>query len=365
MITYLLLCILPLTFFDGLAIQKPVSLKKDLKKRLIKVAEKNKLPTLSVYIKQGETVTDFYYQNKDKNIRQTQQYGLASTTKMLAAILLLDSIEQGHLKLNDPILNYLDKEELQTIGWVDQITIEHLLSHRSGLPDYTRNPVWIQAVMADSAPQTFKQKIDLLPETADSTHFNTFMYSNTNYVLLQEALERISGQQALALFNEYYQRIGLQSIRFTDDEPNQQAFFAQQKKQISEVTAWKEFYGFEGGAQANRHDAAKLLQKLFVEKKVLDVPLIDAMMQWTPMGDFEMDLQRGKISNYGLGLMKLKVGNQSFYGHAGSSLKFQSVAFINPETEDLFVLQTNASGPFYNKAFLIEALGIVLQTYKN
>ena len=111
-------------------------------------------------------------------------YDLASLTKVVAtAPAILQLVEQGKLRLDDPVSKYWP--EFKTKG-KEKITVRHLLTHysglRSGLPLKTD---W-------SGYQAALKKI--LEEKLESPPGVHFSYSDLNFIILGELIRRISGQ---------------------------------------------------------------------------------------------------------------------------------------------------------------------------
>lgn len=112
---------------------------------------------------------------------------LASCSKQFTALAILQLKERGKLKLEDKVQSYLPEFPY------DKITVEHLLTHTSGLPDYFEllNKHWDKTKFAtngDVLGLLNQHKPKLLFEVNE--HFN---YSNTGYVMLSLLIEKISG----------------------------------------------------------------------------------------------------------------------------------------------------------------------------
>ena len=114
-------------------------------------------------------------------------YRLASVTKQFTAAAILLLAQDGKLKLDDRIRQWLPTLPDAT----DQITIRHVLTHTSGLIDY-------EDVMAPGTTlQVHDADVLRLVETQDSTYFkpgSKYAYSNTGYSLLALIVERASGK---------------------------------------------------------------------------------------------------------------------------------------------------------------------------
>jgi CubicO group peptidase (beta-lactamase class C family) len=128
--------------------------------------------------------------DRDKNLPNTPQtkYRLGSITKQFTAVAILMLQAQNKLTVQDPVCRYIP--ECPAI-WQD-ITIHHLLTHTSGIPDFMDLPNYERTRATPSAPlQTiarFKDKpLDFKPGAKWS-------YSNSGYILLGYIIEQASGQ---------------------------------------------------------------------------------------------------------------------------------------------------------------------------
>lgn len=116
------------------------------------------------------------------------KFRLGSITKQFtaAAILLLE--ERGKLKVDDRVKAYLPDSPM---GW-DRITIFNLLTHTSGIPNFTSSPdyntIKLSARSADAAVASFRDR------TLDFGPGEKMSYSNSGYMVLGAIIEKVSGQ---------------------------------------------------------------------------------------------------------------------------------------------------------------------------
>lgn len=106
----------------------------------------------------------------------TTMFGIGSVTKEFTAMAILMLQERGKLHIHDPICTYLSPCPQ---SW-QQITIYHLLTHSSGIPNHF-DPSGINLVQLEKEPLDFKP----------GTQFN---YSNSGYVVLALIIEKVSGE---------------------------------------------------------------------------------------------------------------------------------------------------------------------------
>ncbi len=118
------------------------------------------------------------------------KHRLGSITKQFTAMLIMQLVEQGKLKLDVPISTYLPDYSKKN---GDVITIHHLLTHSSGIPNMTSFPGFVKDVMRNSY-----SPVQLVKMSADSTlEFKPgerFAYSNSGYILLGYIIEKVTGK---------------------------------------------------------------------------------------------------------------------------------------------------------------------------
>ncbi len=114
-------------------------------------------------------------------------FRLGSVTKQFTAVAILMLYEEGKLDLQDPLERFLP--DYPTQG--KTITVEHLLTHTSGIRSYTDMPEWMSLMRKDLKVEElialFKdQPMDFEPG-------ERWQYNNSGYVLLGAILEKVSG----------------------------------------------------------------------------------------------------------------------------------------------------------------------------
>jgi D-alanyl-D-alanine carboxypeptidase len=352
LIIYILLPIITLSCKEE-SIAQPSARK--LKKEIEQLAEEAFVPSLSLRIHSPESTLATDYHHPDAE--QQDIYGIGSTTKMLAAVLFFHYLENEQASLEDSLGYFLSEDILPHDDW-KTIRLGQLLRHTSGLADYTKHPEWIRGVVEGKAAQSFEEKLKLV--NLEVGNSGTFAYSNTNYLLLEKVIETLSGKNYRQAFNDFYAGHGLPEISLQEPE-GLKGFFAQQEKQISDVSHWQEYYGYDGGAYATAEAMQSFLNKLFMEKTLLSAETLALMQSYLSMEPTTIPVGEGRIHQYGYGLMKLDYQGQQWVGHAGGTLKYQSFVFHQPETQTSVSLLTNCSGQYYNRVFYKELLPIILK----
>lgn len=122
------------------------------------------------------------------NTTQTR-FRLGSVTKQFTATLILQLVQEGKLNLNGKITDYLTNYRKETGS---QVSIHHLLTHSSGIPNYTDNESFFPNSVKPYSVTDFVRiycsgDLEFKPGTQ-------FSYSNSGYFILGAILEKITGK---------------------------------------------------------------------------------------------------------------------------------------------------------------------------
>ena len=132
-----------------------------------------------------------------ENMADTK-HRLGSVTKQFTAMLVLQLAAEGKLDLQAPISDYLPD---YPNGHDPKITTHHLLTHTSGIPNYTAFPGFFKDQSRDPyTPDEFVMKF--ADKKLDFTPGEKFNYSNSGYFLLGVIIEKVSGKTYEAMLQE-------------------------------------------------------------------------------------------------------------------------------------------------------------------
>ncbi|MGZ5515578.1 MAG: serine hydrolase, partial [Candidatus Aminicenantales bacterium] len=115
-------------------------------------------------------------------------FRLGSITKQFTAVSILMLAQEGKLGLQDEITKFLP--DYPTQG--KRITVEHLLTHTSGIQSYTDMPEWLPLWRKDF---TVKELVDFFKDKPMQFEpGRSWAYSNSGYILLGAIIEKVSGK---------------------------------------------------------------------------------------------------------------------------------------------------------------------------
>jgi CubicO group peptidase (beta-lactamase class C family) len=276
-------------------------------------------------------------------------FELASVSKQFTAMIIMMLKEKGKLNYDDSVSKYL---EVPYKG----ITIRHLLTHTSGLPDYQdiMDKYWDKTKVAGNP-----DCIEYLNKYAPAKLFEPgekYTYSNTGYMLLASIAEKASGRDFIDLCRKWiFKKLKMKStdIRTLEEKKATKNFaighiyVGERNKYIradsfpsSNYTIWLGNRKGPGRISSTAADLLKWDLALYTEKLIKQSTLQEA---FTPM-----KLNDGSLSNYGFG-WALRVDSilGKIVSHSGDNpgYKTQIIRYIDKK-KTLILLNNNAHGSF-------------------
>ncbi|MGI0070788.1 MAG: serine hydrolase [Thermoplasmata archaeon] len=200
-----------------------------------------KIPGLSLaVVERGRApfLRGFGYRDRAAHLAATPRtvYGLASVTKSFTALAILRLEEEGRLSTGDPVVRHLPAFGTPEPRWTRRITLQHFLTHTSGLPplpsvyytairSFTREPPYDPRVARrvgvdpDHAPiDTYAQLMEYLRTTRYrllGPPGTRFSYSNEAFGLLGAVVEEVTGRSYESYLEESVLRpLGMRSTTF-------------------------------------------------------------------------------------------------------------------------------------------------------
>jgi CubicO group peptidase (beta-lactamase class C family) len=130
--------------------------------------------------------------NMEWNIPNTPEtrFRLGSITKQFTAALIMQLVDQGKIKLDAKVSDYLP-DYRKDIG--EKVTVHQLLNHTSGIPSYTGLPGFLTEVSRDpyTVPEFIKKYVS---NNLEFEPGSKFAYNNSGYFLLGAIIEAVTGK---------------------------------------------------------------------------------------------------------------------------------------------------------------------------
>jgi CubicO group peptidase (beta-lactamase class C family) len=125
------------------------------------------------------------------------KFRIGSVTKQFTATLILQLVEQGKVKLDGKLSDYLPYYRKDT---GEKVTVHQLLNHTSGIPSYTNAEFFKETSRDPYKPEDFVKKF-----ASGNLEFepgSKFAYNNSGYFLLGAIIEQVTGKSYEAVLNE-------------------------------------------------------------------------------------------------------------------------------------------------------------------
>lgn len=160
--------------------------------------EKNPDVGISVgFIHNNENfITSYGKLSKDskRNIDKNSIFEIASVTKILTGNMIAQAANENKLKLNDFIDDYLPKQYVLQKNLQYRVRISDLASHQSGLPDFDFIKLMEQSPQQPMMIIKEESTAAMINSCTNLTDYGKYKYSNINYTLLGQILEKIYGK---------------------------------------------------------------------------------------------------------------------------------------------------------------------------
>ena len=290
-----------------------------------------------------------------RQLSASSEFKLASITKQFTSAAILMLQEQGKLSINDKLHKYLPYFAPQ----LRDISIEHLMSHTSGL---YRNPKNISK-HRQAAISLDKLMVLLMKENIKFPPGKQMSYSNSGYLLLGKIIEIVS-KQTYGQFIEanIFNKLGMTNSYYGSKINNLKeviGYYRTSRAGIKKAKPIDVSWAFSaGGLVSSVEDLATWNRSLSQGLLISD--------QSYKMMITGFKLNDSSFSRYGFGLNNIKIHKHNAIIHQGSTPGFKTSAVYFPE-EDIYiaVLSNDYSSKPFNLTLLLSAeiLGINYPDY--
>lgn len=260
------------------------------------------------------------------------RYAIGSISKQFTAATILLLQQQGKLSLDDPISKWLPK-----LTRANEITVREILSHTSGYQDFWPQDYLPPLMSKPMPPQEILKRWAMRP--LDFEPGTRWQYSNTNFVIAAQIVEKITGKPFFNFLKEHILTpLGLSSaVNFDEDKMSETDPSGYMRYGLGPLRpAPEEGSGWMAGAgelAMTPTDLAKWDISL-INESLLDRASYRQMKE-------EVRLKNGAGTNYGLGVeVEMKDGHFTIM-HGGEVSGFTTDNIVFPEDSAAIVVLTN------------------------
>ena len=265
------------------------------------------------------------------------KFRLGSITKQFTAMLILQLVQEGKIKLDGKLTDYLPDYRKET---GERVTVHQLLNHTSGIPSYTGLPNFFQDVSRN--PYTVSDFVkkyasgDL--EFEPGSKFN---YNNSGYFLLGAIIERVTGKSyEQALKERIFDPVGMKDTGYDHHDrliPKRAAGYARQPAGYVNAAYLDMSLPYAAGSLYSTVEDLYLWDQALYTDKLISPQLKELM--------FKPGLDNYA---YGWGVTKAPLGPAgepvTIIRHDGGINGFNTLIARIPESKNLIVLLNNTGG---------------------
>ncbi|WP_328682585.1 beta-lactamase family protein [Streptomyces sp. NBC_00322] len=275
-------------------------------------------------------------------ISTQDRFRVGSVTKSFSSVVLLQLVGEGRLDLDTSVNTYLP-------GLLpdNRITVRHLLSHRSGLYDYT-NDMFDKTVPGFESVRnkvfTLQELVDLsLAKPLTGRPGTAYDYSNTNFVVVGQLIEKLTGHSVRTEYrNRIIEPLKLRDTFYVHPDTALPGRYAKGYLRPDEAgaplvdsTRQTVSWAQSAGAMISSTRDLDTFFSALLKGRLLPATLLTQMQQWVPVNSTQ---------GYGLGLRRRDLScGVSVYGHTGTVQGYYTYSFTSKDGSRSITALANTS----------------------
>ncbi len=263
-----------------------------------------------------------------------QKYRVASITKMFTAVATLLLVEEGTISLETKVGLYLDTPLISGISGIDQVTIEQLLNHTSGIPNYDNDPRFAPLILNKPGRHiSLEKKLSLvsgkdrLPDWVIRKLGQ--IYSNTNYLILQLIIEKATGKS----YEQFVKENVILPLELADT-----SFGSENPYPEGLATGYVDFYGNGVMRDVNEWDAYRFDAEGDLISTAQDLAIFYESLL---TGRLLSDSLLNKMKYKRLGLLQQEFELENALGHDGIAIGFSAEMWYLRRSRLMIILLAN------------------------
>lgn len=310
------------------------------------------------------------YRDVEEKLPVTDEtvFMIGSATKSFTTFALAKLVEEGKISWNDKVISYLPDFRLKDSYATQEMTIQDLVTHTSGLPRH--DFVWFFS--SDSSDELFHKLQYLEPITSFRQGFS---YQNLMYMVAGKVIEKAAGQNWESYVEEKILiPLGMETTSFSIQDLRASSDYALPYIQNEGTFQCIPYHGLEhigpaGAINSNVVDLAlwaKMLMNFgeFDNKQILATPYVKQLMSPQVVASLTVqgfpESNEEFLENYGFGWLIQSFHGHYLVSHGGAIDGFSSNVALLPLDKIGVVVLTNKLEPnetrLLSKAILAELI---------
>lgn len=291
-------------------------------------------------------------------------FEIGSITKTFTSLILADAVLKGEVKLDEPVQKYLPETLAVPKRGEQELTLEELATHTSGLPKMPPNFMKGMDFITGNPFAKFNDPLFAeglkMVKYKDEKEKPKFMYSNIGVGLLGYGMTRRFGKSYEELVQERVMKpIGMASTSTITTQDDRKRLITGYTLFNQPGKEWEMSDNF-AGCGALRSTAADMLTYLESQMGCKETPLREAM----DMTQKPRSTVAGKVS-IGLGWLSMETdGEHRFWFHDGVTGAYCAFAGFSKDPKVAFVLLSNRVLPLDTSEIGIKVMRVLVDGKK-
>lgn len=267
-------------------------------------------------------------------LKSCNTFRIASLTKTFMAVSIMQLVEKNKISLNQKINEILSADILSGLAKANETTVQELLNHTSGIPNYDDNIKFKASILNTPGKLltvndrlNFAKEQKGVPDEIIQQH--GLIYSNTNYILLELVLEKVTGISFEAYFiQNIINPLQLTNTKFGTKEPFPDGL----------ASGYCDMYDNGKLREVNLFDANRWSGEACLISNAKDVY---TFFKGLKDGNLVSISTKNKMIKMNLGILDEEFEGLSALGHDGQAIGYSSEMRFFPEKDLIIVMLAN------------------------
>jgi D-alanyl-D-alanine carboxypeptidase len=291
------------------------------------------------------------YADIENNVKMTpcHFHHTASIYKTYITVIIMQLVQEGKIKLDDYLNKYISSGILNELPNGNKVTIKNLLQHRTGMPDIFEEDFILGFFNHPEKTYSIEELLKFVYKKKPLSEPGTeFYYSDADVALLSLVINKVEGDYEQSLKTRIFNPLNLTETLILNTPADAPLGLVDSYwdrygdgkiENISDyqITLTSGCKGVDG--IVTTANDMKIFIKALGSGNLMADSLLDQMTTFLEVPESAKE-QLG-ISGYGLGLMKVNVGQDTWYGHFGNHIGSGAIALYNPERKITLVVFEN------------------------
>lgn len=290
---------------------------------------------------------------KDIKMNPCHLHYTASLYKTYIATMILQLVEEGKINLDDKLSDHISATITDKLPNGNSVSIKNLLQQRSGIPDIFEVTFITDFFNNPTKQYSIEELLEYVYDKKPLSDVDTeFHYSDANFSLLTLVIEKFEGNYIDALKSRIFEPLNLNDT-----------YFLEEGNQLPDGLADSYWDRYGDGKIENNSDIQIALAtglegsegivatvedlKTFV-KALAAGELVSDISAMTNFVEVSLETQEQEVySGYGMGLMKVNISGEEWYGHFGNQIGSGAIVLYNAKN-DMTIVALQNTGTFFS-----------------